>query len=605
MSVISFVNDSFRLLSRSGRFNLIILTTAQSAVSILDLIAILMLGLLIASSVAVASEQPLAIPSHVTALVGNLEITSYSVAYLAAGAGALLVTKSILSFLFTRTSFRFLATQQVYLSTQLAKELFARPHSTVTKQSSLRTAQSLTLGIDMICYQILGQATIVIAESTLIIVLITGLAIIDPMLTILIIIFFGFIAIILQRVLGRWAARLGKTRGRLDVETTAYIQQMVQTYREVSVLGRRDSVINRLESQRKAIGNSLSDAFIVGQTGKYVFEIALILGLGALVGLVSQMQDLPTAVGVLTLALLTSSRLFPSMLRIQSSMVIIHDAGGYAGPTFDLIQNLSQVPALPYALAPITPSEFIPSVLLTKVTYSYPGSEIPAIERVDLEIDPLSFVAIVGPSGAGKSTLADIILGINPPDTGIVLVSGEAPLDAVQTWPGKMAYVPQSNVAFEGTVRENVAIGVPPDEIDDRAVWRALEESHLAEVFRAREGLGSLIGEQGLRLSGGQRQRLGIARALYSQPNLVILDEATSALDSETEKLLAEGIRSMAKRATVIVIAHRLTTVREADLVVYLENGSIHAVGTFEHVRNSVKGFDRQANLLGIQHDIL
>jgi ABC-type multidrug transport system fused ATPase/permease subunit len=455
----------------------------------------------------------------------------------------------------------------------------------------------------MICYQILGQATIVISEIVLIAVLIGGLAIVDPILTLFIVAFFATISIILQRVLGGWAGRLGRDRAALDVESTAYVQRIVHTYREVSVLGRRAKVIERFRGQRNDVSNSLSDAFVVGQVGKYIFEIALVIGLGALVAILTQMRDLPTAVGMLALAILTSSRLFPSLLRVQSSLVIIRDAGGYSMPTFELIDLLKQTPSEPPAMVRLEAGGFNPKISLCDVTFRYPGAENNALEHINLEVDPYSFVAIVGPSGAGKSTFADLVLGIYSPASGKVLVSSVAPRDAIQTWPGQLAYVPQSNAIFEGNVRDNVAIGLPPTEVDDDLIWYALERSHLAEVFRQRQGLDSVMGEQGFQLSGGQRQRLGIARALYTRPKLIILDEPTSALDAETEKLLANGLRLLTTEATVIVIAHRLSTVRQADQVVYFENGSILENGTFDQVRSRVAGFDEQAMLLGVNDD--
>jgi ABC-type multidrug transport system fused ATPase/permease subunit len=580
-----------------------LLTAAQSVISILDLIAILTLGLLTATSVAVASGQPVRLPSRIETIVGQTQLTTTTVAYIALAAGFMLITRSLLSFILTRASFRFLATQQVTISSQLADDLFSRPLSMVASRSSLRTAQALTLGVDMICYQILGQATIVVAEITLITVLIIGLTLVDPILTLFIVTFFAAIAILLQRILGGWAGRLGRERAALDVESTAYIQRIVHTYREISVLGRRTNVIARFRNQRNDISNSLSDAFVVGQVGKYIFEIALVVGLGFLVAMLTQMSDLPTAIGMLALAVLTSSRLFPSLLRVQSSLVIIRDAGGYALPTFELIDSLQGTSTEPTAAVQQGAGEFIPQISLLDVTFRYPDADMNALNHINLEIEPQSFIAIVGPSGAGKSTLADLILGIYSPTSGQVLVSGISPRDAIETWPGRLAYVPQSNAIFEGTVRDNVALGLPVSEVDDAKVWYALKTSHLADVFSQRQGLDTVMGEQGIQLSGGQRQRLGIARALYMRPRLIILDEPTSALDAETENLLAVGLRSLTEEATVVVIAHRLSTVRRADKVIYLEGGSILHDGTFDQVRNHVRGFDRQTVLLGVDND--
>jgi len=207
----------------------------------------------------------------------------------------------------------------------------------------------------------------------------------------------------------------------------------------------------------------------------------------------------------------------------------------------------------------------------------------------------------VGPTGAGKSTLADVILGVIPPVSGAVYIDGVSPAERIRTRPGTIAYVPQDVALISGTVRENVALGVAGDIVDERRVWEALAEARLAEfVHDAPDGLDTPIGERGVRLSGGQRQRSGVARALYSHPSVLVMDEATSALDAETEHLITQMLDSLGSDVTTVTIAHRLATIRRADLVLYLEDGQVLASGTFDEVRAAISQFDRQANLLGL-----
>ena len=218
-----------------------------------------------------------------------------------------------------------------------------------------------------------------------------------------------------------------------------------------------------------------------------------------------------------------------------------------------------------------------------------------------MEVPPGTSTAIVGATGSGKSTLVDVILGVLDIDSGEVLVADATPGLAVGRWPGAIAYVPQDVAVLSGTVRENVALGLPTEAIDDGLVSEALERAHLADFLRdSREGLETVVGENGVRLSGGQRQRLGIARALYSRPRLIVLDEATSALDAETESLVTNTLESLAGEVTLIVVAHRLATVRKCNQVLYLDEGRIVASGSFDHVRRVVADFDRQAELLGL-----
>lgn len=245
--------------------------------------------------------------------------------------------------------------------------------------------------------------------------------------------------------------------------------------------------------------------------------------------------------------------------------------------------------------------DFDATVDVTGVSITYLDAVEPAVIDASLTVPPGSSLALVGSTGAGKSTLADAIIGVLEPDVGSVTISGLPPRDAIARWPGAISYVPQAVALVVGSVRENVALGLPVDAIDDDMVWEALTRAHLADFLRdQRDGLDTYIGERGVRLSGGQRQRLGIARALYTRPRLLVLDEATSSLDAETEQAIIQTLDELEGEVTTITVAHRLATVMRADQLLYLEQGRIVARGRFEEVRSAVPDFDRQASLLGL-----
>ena len=187
------------------------------------------------------------------------------------------------------------------------------------------------------------------------------------------------------------------------------------------------------------------------------------------------------------------------------------------------------------------------------------------------------------------------------PDKGRVLISGCSPVSAISRWPGSIGYVPQQVSLVNGSIRENVGLGLKPDEVSDNEVWEALEIAQLSQYLDgSREGLDTLVGEAGIKLSGGQRQRLGLARALMTKPKMIVLDEATSALDSETEAAISGALRSLHGEVTTVTVAHRLATVKDADLVLFLEHGIVKGRGSFESVREQSPAFNRQANLLGL-----
>jgi ABC-type multidrug transport system fused ATPase/permease subunit len=314
------------------------------------------------------------------------------------------------------------------------------------------------------------------------------------------------------------------------------------------------------------------------------------------------MQDAVHAVATLSIFLAAGTRIVPAILRVQQGALSIKSSLGAAGPTLDYIEELQDVEfseVIPEA-PEFTHEGFEAKIDIESVSFRYPDKDVDAISEVDLSIASGQMIALVGPSGGGKTTLIDLILGILSPQSGNVRISNHAPREAIQIWPGAIAYVPQNISVANGSIRSNIELGYPSLSENESHLAHAISTAHLEPVIsKLPLGWNSLVGEKGSKLSGGERQRLGIARAVFTNPRLLVLDEATSSLDSETEQIVSESITQLRGNVTILVVAHRLSTVQSADLVLYVSEGKVVASGSFEELRAQVPDFDNQAKLMG------
>jgi ABC-type multidrug transport system fused ATPase/permease subunit len=612
MTVLRTIRESYSLLSTRHKWMLVVITAVQMATGFLDLAGVLLLGVVSLLSLAAVSGE--ALPGSIQSVIDRLGWGGVEPVTLAAGlclgAAAALIAKTVINALLARRTLHFLASRQAALSGQLTAGLLSRPLLEVQAKASQDIAFVLTRGTQAATVGVLGAASSAIADVALLAVLAFGLTAIDPTVTVFAILFFGLLALLLQRSLSRWASRVGHVGTFVDVESYISIQEALASYREVMVSDRRGLYVKRIQRLRWQSASLSADTQFMGSIPKYVFEVGLVVGALLLAASQIATKDVIAAVGIVAVFMVAGSRVMPAVMRLQGAELIIRQSEAPASKAFNLARDLKSFPAPRASLVSAVEirkrleagyPDFNPTVKVDGVWLTYRGTEAPAVAGVSFEAPAGASVALVGSTGAGKSTLADIVLGVVDPERGSASIGGLAPALAIARWPGGVAYVPQEVALSNGTVRDNVALGLPRDAIDDDWVWEALERAHLAAFLReARDGLETLIGENGMRISGGQRQRLGVARALFTRPKLLVLDEATSALDAETEQAIAQTMQELEGQVTTVTIAHRLATVRHCDLVLFLEAGQVVGRGTFAEVREQSPAFDHQAKLLGL-----
>ena len=596
---------SVQILSKADQWKVLAVAIVQICMSVLDLLGVILIGLLGALSVTgIQLQEP---GNRVGSALQILHISEFTfrqqAIVLSVLAVSLMVGKTFLSIFFTRRILFFLSRRGAMISANLISRLLAQPLLTVQSKTTQESLFAVTRGVEMIVLQVLATSVVMISDLSLLLIMAVGLFIVDPMTAISSFSVFSLIGYFLYRFMHVRAGALGVRSSALNVESNEKIVEVFGSYRELVVRNRRDYYAREIGKLRYGLADASAEIGFLPYVSKYVIETSVILG-ALLIGVIQFiLQDATQAVSTLAIFLAAGTRIAPAVLRVQQGSITVQGGLGQGSFTLNLIDELGNFPMVENIDDTLDTIHdgFKPEIKVTDASLTYPNRLSPAISNISLSIAPGKSVAFVGPSGAGKTTIIDILLGVLKPDQGSVLISGMPPLQAISKWPGSISYVPQDVLISAGTFRENVALGYPIELATDELVINALKIAHLDRfVLNLPNGLDAQVGERGAKLSGGQRQRLGIARAMFTCPHLLVLDEATSALDGETELNISNAIHELRGSTTVLLIAHRLSTVQNADYVVYLSQGNILASGSFDEVRRAIPDFDRQARLTGL-----
>jgi ABC-type multidrug transport system fused ATPase/permease subunit len=476
------------------------------------------------------------------------------------------------------------------LSYSLFTTYLGQPYSWFLRQHTSGLANKVLSEVNEVVYGALFPSTQVIANGLAIIFLLCLLLMVDPVLAVcaaaVLSTVYGLTLVLTRRRLDR----LGEIRTSSNNARFRIVQEALGGIKDVKLSALENRFLERYSKPSRLMTQGNTSAKVIGEIPSFVMQ-GLVFG-GLLIVLLYFMitkGGLEEALPILAVYAFAGYRLIPALQALYSQLSTLR----YHSPLLKTLhadfQNLGRSATLS---APQSPEgdqrlRFTRQLTLSDLHYTYPGSQQPALAGINLTVPFRTKIGLVGSSGSGKTTAIDVILGLLQPDRGVLRLDDTViGPDNLRRWQRNIGYVPQQIYLTDETITENIAFGVLPHEIDQAAVQRAAQIANLHHfiVTELREGYDTLVGERGVRLSGGQRQRIGIARALYHNPEVLILDEATSALDNLTEKAVMEAMDNLGNEKTIILIAHRLSTVRSCDCIYVLEHGCVVAEGTYEQL---------------------
>lgn len=582
--------DALAVFPAGGRRFVLVYGWSLASLALLDVAA---LGLLAALIGPVAAGLPVSLP-----FVGELDTTGLAWAVLLIC--ILMVMKSVLAVAITKWAVRRIARYEVAMGDRLFRAYINAPWVTRLRRNSADMLQFSDSGVNATVNSFVMPGSTIISEVISLIAVIATLAVAQPLLALLTLLYMLALGGMLHFWSAKRARAVGETYLDAAVRTGRFVLEIVGAMKEVTLRNKEAVVSDVVKTSRTRTATARAEMAFLQGIPRYALEaglvggFVLVGGIGYLVGGVEQ------AISAIALFGLAGFRIAPSVVRAQT---VVSGMISNLPIATRLLEEMSDTELAAQAAASGT-SVAVPDqakrISFENVSFRYASGDEPAVRNVSFDIELGTSVALVGESGAGKSTIVDIILGLVEPSEGRVALDGIPLSDMRHAWRERVAYVPQEVALFDATIAQNVALTWSDDADPDR-VRVALERAHLWDVVESRYGgIDAKIGERGLALSGGQRQRLGIARALYNDPLVLVMDEATSALDTKTESAVTDSIAELQSEVTVIVVAHRLSTIKHSDRIFFLRKGEVAGSGTFSELVAQFPDFAEQAHLAGL-----
>lgn len=586
--MLNSIHKSFLLLSKKAqnRYKIVLLNVLF--INVLDLIAIFMLGSIISlipQFRTTGSDKNILDTNQIN--IGTFEFTASSTFFVISISGVVLIflLRTYLSLIISRQIFIFLGTKQAEVSTNLLSKIQEANYSWLRRQDWQSLIYVVTDGANASIVSVLGQSASLFSEVTLALLVILFLLTVKFTWTIALITAAALLVLSLNRLLANRSLYLGQAISESSVQTRRNAFDVISLFQELRLAKKEDYFLQKFAGNKMRGATAYGRATWIQQFPKYVFEMLVTVAALALLLLATQTHIDRKSYLIFIIAI---TRVLPALARINSLVISIKAGIGSSTLVYETVEQLSQNTDLSNSLKPIDSLELLPpgpSYLRVKnLSFKY-DFEQELLEGISFEIMPGTMTAFIGPSGAGKSTLIELIAGFYLPTHGEVTLDDLPVREFIKLHPGSIAYVSQTPYFLAGSILENVALGIPPEQVDRKYVESLLEKAGASQFISVLpEGIDTLLTEGGARFSGGQRQRIALARALFTNPSFLILDEATSALDGKTEDLIISTLESLKVSMTILIIAHRFATIEFAEQVNLLVGGKIIDQGKWHEV---------------------
>jgi ABC-type multidrug transport system fused ATPase/permease subunit len=569
--------ECFRILPQKQRIQTGLIAILMSMISLLDLVGVLCLG----------AAATLAINSKSSGKVENLDLMFYTIEslsvsarilYLGSIAIILLTLRSILSVYLSKRVLFFFARESNTIATRLINNLFNLQLLDLRESSSQQISFAITRGVDFITIYILATSLMLLTDVSVLLVLFIGLLSVSASLSLISFVVFSITSYILYKIMSQKVSKLGRELTDLNIKNNHNVSESLALYRELIVRNLKKNYAKKISVTQNTAAKKMAELTFMPYFSKYIIEMLMVTMTVFLCAYQYLNSGIEKSAFVLVVFMAASSRIIPSVLRIQQGALSIQTALGQAESTLKLIKKSetsnATLPQNQSSGQDQSLSRFVPSISLIDVNFNYGLDSSFEIKDLSLQINPNTHTAIMGASGSGKSTLIDLLLGIHSPTIGTVKISNFSPNEVYSIWPDSVGYVPQQVGFIIGSLRENISLVSEISTAADHRIYSILEKVGLMEfVLSLGEGLDTNVGEFAAGLSGGQAQRVGIARALFTNPSILILDEATNALDSGSEELILDLLLNQIVGLTTIWVTHKESIARMCDRTFAMEKG--------------------------------